>query len=141
MIVKFPMFEKSVVLKNTSEAVSAVCKEILSELDKNKFSKDDVFAIHLAIEEAFTNAVKHGNKDDVTKKIKIEYKIADENFEVFIEDEGTGFNPERVPDPRCKENICKPHGRGLFLIKSYMDTVEYNKAGNCLRMIKNRTSL
>ena len=64
MIVKFPMFEKSVVLENTSEAVSVVCKEILSELDKNKFSKDDIFAIHLAIEEAFINAVKHGNKGD-----------------------------------------------------------------------------
>lgn len=135
-----PILEKNLVIESTSEAVSAVCREILAELTNSGFGKDDAFAIHLAAEEALINAIKHGNKGDASKKVKISYKIADK-FEVFIEDHGNGFAPEEVPDPRCKENLYKPHGRGLLLMKAYMDLVEFNKAGNCLHMVKNKTGL
>ena len=95
--------------------------------------------VHLALEEAFLNAAQHGNKLDPTKKVKIDYALTAEEIEISITDQGGGFNPNSVPDPRSDENLYKPDGRGLLLIQSYMDTVEFNESGNRVRMVKQKT--
>ncbi len=128
----------SISVANNAAEFTAVCEQVLAKARKNHYTKDDIFAIHLALEEAFINAGKHGNKSDPTKTIKIEYQITSEKFDVLITDQGTGFNPDNVPDPRCGKNLYKPSGRGVLLMKSYMDFVEYNKTGNAVRMIKYR---
>lgn len=126
----------STVVESTSSAVSSLCESILNELKANRFGEEDIFAVHLALEEAFINAVKHGNKMDVVKEVKIEYSVAPDKVEVMVADGGEGFDPDAVPDPRYGENLYKPEGRGLFLMRSYMDVVTFNERGNSVCMVK-----
>ena len=127
---------RSILLKSNPSVVEDACREILDELQKRDYPQEKIFAVHLAFEEAFVNAVKHGNKMDSSKQIKIEYAVDEQKVEIYMSDEGSGFDPDSVPDPRCGENLYKPDGRGLFLIHSYMDVVKYNETGNQIRMIK-----
>jgi len=126
----------SIVVDSKPSAIVGVCGKILSELHGNCFSQDDIFAVHLAIEEAFINAIRHGNKMDPAKEVKIEYLVCSDKVEIFMTDQGEGFDPEAVPDPRLAENLYKPEGRGLFLINSYMDEVTFNERGNRVRMVR-----
>jgi serine/threonine-protein kinase RsbW len=126
----------SIVVESESSAVVDVCKEILAKLEDYNFDKDDIFAVHLTFEEAFLNAVKHGNKNDPTKKVKIDYSVTPEKVEITITDEGDGFEPESVDDPRFGNGLYEPGGRGLLLMNSYMDTVKYNEQGNSVYMVR-----
>ena len=128
----------SIVLESVPDAIAGACKQILSDLQANNFSEEDVFAVRLAVQEAFCNAMKHGNKMDSSKKIKIDYCITPDKVDISLTDEGFGFDPEHVPDPRCGENIYKANGRGVLLMRCYMDTVEYNDRGNCVHLVRYR---
>ena len=134
------LVHKSVVIDSSRSAVEHLCSRLLAAAAAKDFNSDDVFAIHLALEEALLNAICHGNKQDTEKRIKVEYFITPAKFEISITDEGAGFNPDVVPDPRAEENLYKSCGRGLLLMRSYMDEVEYNKTGNCVHMVKHKTS-
>jgi serine/threonine-protein kinase RsbW len=109
---------------------------ILEAITANKFSKHSSFAVHLAVEEAIHNAIKHGNRGDPAKKVKIAVTVTPTRAEIVIEDQGVGFDRGGVPDPRVGENLEKCSGRGIFLIESYMDKVEWTHGGRRLRMIK-----
>ena len=126
----------SVVVESKPSALGPSCREILSALEAKGFSQDDVFAVHLALEEAFLNAVKHGNRMDPHKKVMIDFTVDQEKVEIRMTDEGSGFDPGRIPDPRVGENLYRPEGRGLLLIRSYMHMVEYSERGNSLRMVR-----
>lgn len=127
---------RSVAVESTSFGIVGVCKDILSELEARGFKQDDIFAVHLALEEAFINAVKHGNRMDPSKEVKIDYSVSSNKVEISMCDEGGGFTPDSIPDPRYGDNLYRTEGRGLFLIRSYMDVVEYNERGNVVRMVK-----
>lgn len=127
---------KNLVVDNTISAVEHLCRNLLDEAVEKGFGDDDIFAIHLAIEEALVNAVKHGNANAPDKKVKVGYTIGADKFNISITDEGSGFEPESLPDPRCGDNIYKCSGRGVLLMRAYMDEVEYNEAGNSVRMVK-----
>jgi len=126
------------VIQSSHELVHKLCREIVGDVKRNNFSKDDIFGIHLAVEEAMINAVKHGNKQDPLKQISVNYSVTPDKFEISIADEGSGFKPETVPDPRCGENLYKATGRGMLLMRAYMDNVEYNQTGNCVHMVRHR---
>ena len=128
----------SIVVDSKSSAVVDVCDEILSKLEEYKFDKDDIFAVHLTLEEAFLNAVKHGNKNDPTKKVKVDYSVNSKKVEITITDEGEGFEPESVDDPRFGAGLYEPGGRGLLLMNSYMDIVKYSEHGNSVHMVRYR---
>ena len=128
----------SMAVASTLLASEGVCHLIMSILEGSGFGKEDVFAVHLALQEAFINAVRHGNQMDPDKEVKIEYLVDSGKFEISVTDEGDGFDPEAVPDPRCGENLYKPNGRGLLLMRAYMDAVEYNEKGNGVRMVRYR---
>ena len=130
------MRQKIIVIPSSHSKICGVCNTILSDVKSLHYTDDDIFGIHLAMEEAIVNAVKHGNNDDESKKVRIEYSVTRERFEIKIHDEGTGFRPSQVPDPREGDNVFKAGGRGLLLMKAYMDTVEYNVQGNCVHMVK-----
>ncbi len=132
------ILHKSWQLKSTEAEVKKVSGEILKCLEDHEFGEDMVFAVHLSLEEAFVNAIKHGNHGDPQKKILVECLITPEKFDISITDEGFGFDPNGVPDPRCNGNLYKSCGRGVLLIQSYMDVVEYNSRGNCIHMIRYR---
>lgn len=92
---------------------------------------DEVFGnVSVCLVEAVSNAIQHGNGNDVTKIVLLEYKIKN-NFLIFtITDEGAGFDLERVPDPTLPENIENYKGRGLFLIRNLADKVTFEKRGS-----------
>jgi len=96
----------------------------------------DVFSVRLALEEALVNAIKHGNQMDRAKRVFISYRFLPGRFEVQITDEGPGFDPNDVPDPTAVENLERPCGRGLMLMRHYMTEVVYSERGNSVIMSK-----
>lgn len=115
-----------------------VQEEIEQALHASTYTEHEVFAIKLALEEALVNAIKHGNQMDPDKQVFIVYSITRERFEIRITDQGAGFNPEDVPDPTAIENIERPCGRGLLLMRGFMTEVEYHGKGNSVSMAKVR---
>lgn len=111
----------------------------LEELGKLQWGEQDVFGVHLAFEEALVNAIKHGNRNDKSKNIDVIYNLSHTELMITIADEGEGFDPADVPDPTDEDNLEIPSGRGLMLMHSFMDTVEYNDKGNQVTMKKART--
>ena len=79
----------------------------------------------LSVTEATTNAIIHANKGNKDKKVKINVNVVDKKVIICIKDEGSGFDPQNVPDPTAPENLLKDSGRGLYLMKVYMDEVKY----------------
>ena len=128
--------QKTIVIQSSSDIARKLCREIVGEINPDDFTKNEIFGIHMAIEEAMINAVEHGNQYDPLKRIIVEYLITPDKFEISITDEGCGFKPNTVPDPRQDENINSVTGRGIVLMREYMDSVEYNKKGNCVHMVK-----
>ncbi|OHB61436.1 MAG: hypothetical protein A2167_04325 [Planctomycetes bacterium RBG_13_46_10] len=126
----------SMAIASTPFAIAEVCGWILPKLKAHNFDEEDIFAVHLALEEALINAIKHGNKWDPDKEVKVDYSVSADKVEISMTDEGRGFNPETVPDPRLGENLYKNEGRGILLMQSYMDLVEYNKSGNRVHMVR-----
>jgi len=110
--------------------------EIEELLKAHRYSERDIFGIRLALEEALVNAIKHGNQMDRSKKVHIAYRVEPERFDIHIRDEGTGFDPQDVPDPTDVENLERPCGRGLWLMRHYMSEVDFGKRGNTVRMSK-----
>ncbi len=102
------------------------------------YCSQDQFALRLGLEEALSNAYRHGNKCSSDKRIKVRWALDPQHVVVFVSDEGPGFTPTQVPDPRDDENLEKPSGRGLMLMKAYMTEIRYNKRGNEVCLIKLR---
>ena len=124
-----------VVLRNERSAINAAIEDLVARVQTQHPSPEVAFAVRLALEEALSNAYRHGNAEDPTKSITLRYELDARRLVVEIEDEGTGFQPEAVPDPTATENLERPSGRGIMLIRSYMADVRYNERGNCLRMV------
>jgi serine/threonine-protein kinase RsbW len=110
--------------------------QILGDVQRLGYSERASHAIRLALEEALINAIKHGNKLDPHKHVRIDARINPRRAEFVIEDEGAGFERAKVPDPTADENLCKICGRGIFLIESYMNKVQWSHGGRRLRMVK-----
>lgn len=115
-----------------------VQEQIEEALRAGGYTEHDVFAIKLALEEALVNAIKHGNQMDPDKRVFVVYSVTPERFDIRITDEGSGFNPEDVPDPTAIENLERPCGRGLLLMRGFMTDVQYHGRGNVVTMAKVR---
>jgi anti-sigma regulatory factor (Ser/Thr protein kinase) len=92
--------------------------------------------LFIALDEAFVNAVKHGNKFDANKNVRVSAEVSPKEARFTVEDEGEGFNVSEIPDPTNPENLFKSSGRGVLIIHNIMDEVEYNERGNRLTMVK-----
>ena len=130
-----PPFTDVVIPSDTTEA-RRIQEEVERLLQARKASDQEVFSVRLALEEALVNAIKHGNEMDRSKKVHVSYRFYGDRLEVRITDEGKGFDPADVPDPTAIENLERPCGRGLMLMRHYMTEVEYNSAGNSVSMAK-----
>jgi len=128
----------SMVVEGRPPSLDGACKQILEHVSLRGFGQEDQFAVHLALEEAFSNAVEHGNAGDRAKTVQIDYSIDDQRVEIRMTDQGHGFDPHKVVDPRLEENLYQARGRGLLLMKAYMDVVQYNPAGNSVHMVRFR---
>jgi serine/threonine-protein kinase RsbW len=121
------------------EAVNEAASAVSDFLSRAGVSEDAAFGIDMAVREAVTNAVLHGNKLDESKFAEINLKSSPGAFEITVHDQGSGFNPEDIPDPTKKENILKTSGRGIFFMRNFMDEVEWSmdpKGGTTVRMKK-----
>ncbi len=124
------------VIASDLKAAREAEERILREAAKLGYSDRCAFAIKLALEEGLNNAIKHGNGFDPHKTVVIACDLNAERIEIVITDEGGGFEPDDVPDPTADENLEKPCGRGIMLMRAYMDEVSFNESGNRLRMVK-----
>jgi len=112
---------------------------IVAELQRCQFREEAVFAIKLALEEALTNAVKHGNRNDTSKSITVQYAITAEKAVIVVRDEGGGFVPDEIPDPTAPDRLPLPNGRGILLMRAYMDEVAYRDQGREVYFVKRST--
>ena len=90
----------------------------------------------MALEEALMNAIKHGNAGDPSKIVKVKIHVRPDLLYAQIQDEGQGFDPDSIPDPCDDDNLEKTSGRGVALIKNFVDFVEYNAVGNMVEFTK-----
>jgi serine/threonine-protein kinase RsbW len=117
------------VIGNNIEAGRRVLDELLGQLRSHRWDHRDVFGVHLAIEEALVNAIRHGNCEDPRKRVEVHCRLADNRIKVEIADEGPGFDSTRVPDPTDVKNLAQPSGRGLLLMRAFMSRVTYEDHG------------
>ncbi|RLT20940.1 MAG: ATP-binding protein [Planctomycetota bacterium] len=118
----------------------ALQDRIVQLMERFAYSPRDVFAVRLSFEEGLANAIKHGNQLDESKLVMISCRIDDNRMRVEIQDQGAGFEPQAVPDPTQDEFIERSTGRGLLLMRVYMDHSEYADGGRCLIMERQRNS-
>ena len=102
------------------------------------FDDEEIMKISMAVREAAVNAVLHGNAYDPTKKVTLAFERTAHDLVIVIRDQGKGLDASRIPDPLAPDNLLKTSGRGIFLIRSFMDVVEIHpsQTGTELRMIK-----
>jgi len=135
-------FEKAlpnrIVIMSDLRAARDVEEDVLRLAERLGYTPRCAFAIRLSLEEAIVNAHRHGNRGDPRKKITISYQIDRNRAVIRVRDEGTGFDPGTVPDPTCPERICLPSGRGIMLMRCYLDEVAYNQQGNEVQLVKER---
>ncbi len=112
--------------------------ELLGQLGAHGWAPSDIFAIHLAAEEAIVNAIVHGNKLDPAKKVRVCCVVSADVARIEVTDEGAGFDPAAVPDCRLDERLDAPGGRGVMLMRNFMTRIEYNSRGNRVMMEKQR---
>ena len=128
-------------LPSRIETVAAAAAAVAEFISRSGISDDAAFGIDMAVREAVTNAVLHGNSQDDNKTVDIVLKSSPDAVEISVHDQGPGFNPEDVPDPTAKENILKASGRGIFFMRTFMDEVNWlirPEGGTTVRMLKRR---
>ena len=128
----------SITIPSDTAAGMEVQERILKRLELLGFEDRDLFGMRLALEEGLVNAIKHGNKLDPAKVVRVECETAPERVLVVIQDQGDGFEPEAVPDPTADENLEKPCGRGIMLMRNFMTDVHYEDGGKRLVLLKER---
>ena len=116
--------------------MNGVLQFLLERVAKLGLIKPERSNLFIALDEAFVNAVKHGNKSDPTKLVRITAELSPKEASFTVEDEGEGFNVREIPDPCDPANLFKTSGRGVLLIYNIMDEVEYNAQGNRVKMVK-----
>lgn len=127
-------------IASDASLTSEVVEPLLTRLQEADWEHRDVFGIHLAIEEALVNAIKHGNGDDPVKCVQVEFRLAQDVVQIEITDQGSGFDPASIPDPTDAEHLEMPNGRGIMLMRSFMSRVAFNRTGNGVLLEKERSA-
>ena len=116
----------SKVIESDPELLPEVEEFFLSIAEELKLNETQQNNLTLSASEAVSNSIVHGNKLDRSKKVEITVTINDTKIEIKFKDEGKGFDPKAVPDPTAPENILKDSGRGLHIMRSFLDDLRYN---------------
>ncbi len=116
--------------------MNGVLQYLLERVSRLGLIKPERSNLFIALDEAFVNAVKHGNKSNPQKLVRITAELSPKEACFTVEDEGEGFNIQDIPDPRDPANLFKSSGRGVLLMYNIMDEVEYNAQGNRVKMVK-----
>ena len=131
----------SLTLDSTLESVDRLEREAEAFAKRLDFDEDETGNVAMAIREAAVNAVIHGNAYDRSRQVHASFEATDQDMIFRISDEGNGFDPANIPDPLSPENILRGSGRGIFLMKTFMDEVHFRQLspGTELTLIKHRT--
>jgi serine/threonine-protein kinase RsbW len=124
---------------SSTREVPPVVRAVATVMAAEGYPEKDRFGMCLALEEALVNAIKHGNQSDPTKRVRVGYRVTAGAVLVEVEDEGAGFDPRKVPDPCAPENLERPCGRGLLLMRSYTTWVRFNPRGNRVTLYERRS--
>lgn len=126
-------------LDSSLESVDRAEEIVLQAAREVGFDDDDQHRVGIAVRECMVNAVAHGNRYNARKKVRLHVSWNNTKLEIDIEDEGAGFEVGDVPDPRDEANLMRHSGRGLLMIRAFMDEIEYRKRepkGTRVRMVK-----
>ncbi len=104
------------------DLVQVVVEESLKRLE---LDEDTAHWIGMAVREAVANAIKHGNRQDPTKQVEIDFGVEAGEVVIRVKDQGRGFDPARLKDPRLSENLLRPDGRGIFFMRNFVDQIDY----------------
>ncbi len=107
------------------------------------FDEDSAHWIGMSVRESVTNAIQHGNKLDLTKKVDICFEVGPDQLSIWVRDQGNGFQADEIPNPLDCSNLLKPSGRGIFYIRTFMDEVEFrpmSQGGMEVHMVKKISS-
>lgn len=129
-------WRREIELPSERGASRLVMDQLLEQLGSHGWSPSDIFAIHLAAEEAIVNAIVHGNKLDPNKVVRVACVVSPTLARIEVTDEGAGFDPAAVPDCRLEDRLEAPNGRGVMLMRTFMTRIEYNAKGNRVLMEK-----
>lgn len=129
-------------LDSTLDSVNKVEQTAEQLALKIGFAEDDLHKITMSVREAAVNAVLHGNAYDPNKKITVAYETQPNSLAITITDQGRGLDEGKVPDPLAEENILKTSGRGIFLIRAFMDEVKIRDLhpGTEITLIKHKSA-
>ncbi len=113
------------VLASRFENIEIAERALLDLCERAGHPSDEEYWLVTALREAVANAVRHGNKQDPDRRVRIEYRIENSTVTIRIEDEGDGFDPADIPDPTDPANLLRPNGRGIFYMRQFMERVEF----------------
>jgi serine/threonine-protein kinase RsbW len=126
---------------HTTADLPRVLGPVARIMTRQAYPERDIFAVRLALEEVLVNAIQHGNKRRTDKEVHVRYWFTPRKFVAKIEDQGPGFDPSKVADCTLAQNLERPSGRGLMLIRHYMTGVRFNGRGNGVMLWKCRSDL
>ena len=118
------------VIPNDATVGRRLLDELLRRLESLCWGRRDIFGVHLAVDEALVNAIRHGNGLDEDKHIRFCCRLSPQKVRVEITDEGPGFDPGSLPDPTDAAHLARPCGRGVMLMRAFMSRVEFLDRGN-----------
>ena len=130
-------------LDSTLDSVDSAEELAVGLAERAGVDEDDLMKIGMAVRESMVNAVVHGNRYNANKKVRFSVAANAERFTVQIADEGEGFDFESIPDPLAPENLMRTSGRGIFLIRSFMDDFQMRhleSGGTEVTLVKNLVS-
>ena len=114
-------------MDSTLETVDAAEALVLQVAENSGFEEEDLHKIGMAVREATVNAVVHGNRYNLKKKVHLNVTFESDQLSITIADEGEGFEATDLPDPLAEENLLRQSGRGLLLIKAFVDEFDMRK--------------
>jgi serine/threonine-protein kinase RsbW len=126
-------------LDSTLDSVEVAEKAVLHAAENIGFGEDDLHQLGMAVRESMVNAVVHGNRYNARKKVHVSITQAADRLTILIADEGEGFDPEEIPDPLAEENLLRQSGRGLLLMRAFVDEFQVRRgeaSGTEVRMVK-----
>lgn len=119
-----------IVIPSDTRFIADVDEFIENRLRESGINDSTVADLAISVSEIVNNAIIHGNKADINKKVQVKLSINPERVEIRVKDQGGGFDPDMIPDPLAESNLLNVVGRGIFIVRSLMDTIDFNFSDN-----------
>jgi len=131
--------QANLVLASRFENIEVAERALLNLCHRAGLGGDEEYWLVTALREALANAVRHGNRQDPERHVRVAYVVENSTVTIKVEDEGAGFDPLDIPDPTDPENLLRPSGRGIFYMRQFMNRVEFGRSpdgGTAVLMVR-----